>query len=169
MKPFKHVLFLGAFIFGLASFSYAQYILPDVTVIAVKYKYLSAVNNKELPPPVKLLEWKAAQYNIKTSEFYDDDFDEYYISFYLPSGYILATYDANGKILRTAERYTDVSLPATVIQAVEKSYPGWSFTNDLYLVTYQESKSARKVWKILLQKGDLRLRIKTNEKGEFID
>jgi hypothetical protein len=162
------MLLTGFLMAGFAMAGSAQ-VLPDVTVIAVRYKYLSAVNNKELSPPVKTLERKAAQFNIKNSEFYDDDYDEYYISFYLPSGYILAAYDKDGKLLRTAEKHENSALPSAVTQRLGKSYPGWTVTSDVYLVNYQEATGANKVWKILLEKGDMRLKVKTNEKGDVID
>lgn len=169
MKQTKMTLFLGALIVGFISPSFAQKVLPEVTVTAVKYKYLSAVDNKELAQPVRLLERKAAEFDVKNSEYYDDEYDEYYISFYLPEGYLLATYDKDGKLLRTAEKYKNVALPGAVSQAVAKRFPQWTIPSDVYLVTYQEEKGATKVWKLLLKNEDKRLRIKTNEAGEFID
>ena len=169
MKQSKIILLIGGLITGFISSSSAQIMLPDFTVIAVRYKYLSAVDNKELPQPVRLLERKAVQYDIKNSELYADEYDEYDITFILPSGYILATYDKDGKLLRSAERYQDVALPATVVQAVGKKFPQWGFTKDLYLVTYHEANGAKKVWKITLQNGDMRLRVKADEKGNLIE
>lgn len=168
MKHIKILLLSGAFLIGFAITSFAQKELPEIIVTAVKYKYLSAVTNKELPQPVRLLERRAAEFNIKNSEYYDDDYDEYSISFYIPQGYILATYDKDGKILRTAEKYKDVALPKTVAQAVANRFPGWSVSEDTYLVTFHEANGAVKTWKILLKNGDRRLRVKINEQGEFL-
>lgn len=147
----------------------AQEVLPEVTVTAVKYKYLSAVDNKELPQPVRMLERKAAEFDVKNSEFYDDEYDEYFISFYIPSGYILATYDKDGALLRTAERFKNVALPPTVARAVATRYPQWSVSKDVYLVNYKDQSGASKVWKILLKSGDRRLRVKVNDQGEIIN
>lgn len=167
MKHPKILLLIGTLL-GFAIPSIAQIELPEVVVTAVKYKYLSAVTNKELPQPVRLLERRAAEFDIKNSEYYDDEYDEYSITFYIPQGYILATYDKNGKILRTAEKFKNVALPKTVAEAVATRFPMWSTTEDVYLVTYQEAKGATKIWKLLLKNGDQRLRVKINEKGEFI-
>jgi hypothetical protein len=169
MKHSKIMLFLGVLIVGFIIPSFAQETLPEVTVSSVRYKYLSAVDNKDLPAPVKILERKAAEFDVKNSEFYDDEYDEYHISFYLPSGYILATYDRDGKLLRTAEKYKKVAMPPAVAQAVAKRFPQWTVPNDMYLVTYQEGKEPKKVWKLVLQNGDKRLRVKTDDKGEFLD
>ena len=167
MKHTKMILFLGALTVGQAVLS--QEVLPEVTVKAVRYKYLSSVDNKELPQPVRMLERKAAEYDVKASEFYNDEYDEYYISFILPAGYVLATYDKDGKLLRTAERFKNVAVPKTVARAVAERYPQWGISNDVYLVNYLEDSGSRKVWKLLLQNGDRRMRVKLNEMGTFLD
>lgn len=142
--------------------------LPVVTVTAKTYKYLRAVDNKEAAPPVKMLEGKAAAYDIRHSEVYTDDYDTYNISFYLPNGYVLAVYDASGKLLRSAERYKDIALPMAVKTAVVTQYPNWGITKDVYVVTYSEDFGATKVYKLVLRNGNKRLRVKVNEKGEFL-
>lgn len=80
----------------------------------------------------------------------------------------MATYDKNGKIIRTAEKFKNVALPKIVAQSVATRFPMWSITEDAYLVTYQEESGATKIWKLLLKNDDQRLNVKVNEKGEFI-
>ena len=110
----------------------------------------------------------AAEYDVKSSEYYDDQYDEYFISFYLPDGYVLATYDKDGKLMRTAERFKNVALPATVARSVANAYPNWAVSNDVYLVTYKEESGATKLWKVLLKDGDKRRRVKVKEDGEIV-
>lgn len=165
-QNFLKFYFLFLFI-GFVFSAYAQVLLPEVVVPAKRYKYLSAVDHKELGEPIKILEYNAAAFDVKNSAFYEDEYDEYYISFYLPNGYILATYDKDGKLLRTAERYKNVALPSAVSKSVLQAYPDWSVPKDVYLVTYEEEK-ATKIWKLILTKEDKRIRVKLNERGEFI-
>jgi hypothetical protein len=167
MKHSKMKLLFVAFLLGCTLPVFSQELLPEVTVSAVKYKYLSAVDQKEMAQPVKFLERQAAEFDVKNSEFYDDEYDEYSISFYIPNGYILATYDKDGKLLRTAEKYKNVSLPSVVAQAVVQRFPQWSISNDVYLVTYKDESGAKKVWKLLLRNGDKRLRVKRMRKVNF--
>ncbi len=169
MKTIKSTFIFFPIILLLGLNAFAQEILPEVIISSVRYKYLSAVDNKEMAQPVRLLEHKAASFDVKNSEFYDDEYDEYYISFYLPEGYVLATYDKDGKLLRTAERYKNVALPSAVSQSLVNKYPNWSIPKDVYLVTYEDDKgTATKVWKVLLRQGDKRLRVKVNADGELI-
>jgi hypothetical protein len=166
MKKLMLIFLIGLLVLG--SDLFAQELLPEVKVTAMRYKYLSAVDNRELPQPVKMLERMAAEYDVTNSEYYDDQYDEYFISFYLPDGYVLATYDKDGKLMRTAERFKNVALPATVARAVANAYPNWAVSNDVYLVTYKEERGATKLWKVLLKDGDRRRRVKVKEDGEIV-
>ena len=161
-------LLLSFFFVGFVIPCFSQVTMPEIIVAATRYKYLSAVDNKELAQPVKMLERTAATFDVKNSEFYEDEYDEYYISFYIPQGNILATYNNDGKLLRTAERYKNIALPKAVSAAFIKKYPDWGIPKNVYLVTYEEEKGASKVWKVLMNKGDKRMRVKVNEKGDFI-
>ena len=143
--------------------------LPEVIVFARNYKYMRDVNSKDAAQPVKLLERKAASYDVKNSEFYEDDYDNYFITFYLPSGYILAVYDQNGKLLHTAERYKNVALPEAVKKAVAARYPNWSITNDIYRVTYDNTADSKMEYKLVLMNGSKRLRVKLSDEGVFAD
>jgi hypothetical protein len=149
--------------------SFAQIIVPEVKILASTYKYLNATDNKEMSQPVRMLEYKAAAYDVKKSEFYDDDYDGYYISFYIPNGKILAAYDKDGKLLRTAEKFKNTKLPSAVSSAVGKRFPNWRIAQDIYEVHYYDHKEkADKVFKLLLENGDKRMKVKLDEKGEFI-
>lgn len=40
-------------------------------------------------------------HDLKSSDLYSDEYATYNISFYIPDGKILTTYDKDGKLLRT--------------------------------------------------------------------
>ena len=145
----------------------AQEVLPEVTVIATNYKYLKSVGGKEVAQPVQLLQRTAAAYDVKKSDYYEDDYDSYFVSFYIPEGQILAAYDKNGKLIRTAEKYQDVKLPSAVTTAVTTRFPNWKISKDVYQVTYYEASGSNKKYKLLLENGNKRMKVKINEAGEF--
>jgi hypothetical protein len=159
--------------FGLTTQSFAQVIdeqvLPEIEVHAMNYKYLSSVNNAEAPVPVKLLERKAADYDIKGADFYWDEYDYYSVSFFIPEGKIVAAYDKDGKLVRTIEKFVNVKPPEAVMKSVSKRFPGWSLYKDTYRVNYSRDKGVtEKHYKLILEKGKERIRVKTDEKGNFI-
>src|SRR6476469_6300904 len=153
MKKTNLVLTLGTLLLGLGLQTAAQETLPEVTITAVRYKYLSAVNDKDVAQPVKMLERKAAESDVRKADFYEDDYDTYFVSFYIPDGKILAAYDKDGKLLRTAEKFKNLALPTAVRNAIIGRFPKWTIANDAYLVTYQEEYGARKEYKVTLQNG----------------
>ncbi|MCK0146615.1 nicotinate-nucleotide adenylyltransferase [Arenibacter sp. F26102] len=168
----KKILF-GLLAFGLTTQAYSQIIptveLSEVTVYATNYKYLNNVNTEEVASiPVKLLQQKVATYDIKSSEYYQDDYDLYNITFFIPEGKILAAYDKDGKLLRTAEKFKDINLPSSVRNSIADRFPEWTITKDIYLVSYTDAKGAKKTYKVKLENGDKMLRVKLDEKGEFL-
>ncbi len=168
MKRFKLLLILGLFLFGFGIQSFAQIVLPEVKVVATNYKYLNAVGDKETALPVQMLQREAAAFDLKNSEYYEEDYDSYFISFYIPDGQILAAYDKDGKLLRTAEKYKNVKIPKEVAAAVATKYPNWTIAKDVYLVSYYDNEGVTKRYKLLLENGTKRMKVKLNEKGEFL-
>lgn len=170
MKRLKLIVCTCMTIIGFSANAIAQETLPPVTVKSLNYKYLKSVAEPNAANKVDLLERKAATYNVKESDYYDDEFEQYYVSFYLPKGQVLATYDKDGKVLRTAERFSNIVLPTIVRTAVTSTYPEWTIAKDVYLVNYHAgSNHLSKVYKIVLENGDRRKRIKTDEKGNFMN
>ena len=166
-------VFFGLLAIGLTTQVYSQIVkteeLSEVTVYATNYKYLNDANTQEeASVPVEMLRRKVASFNIDDSEFYQDDYDLYKIDFFIPEGKILAAYDKDGKLLRTAEKFTNVNLPKAVKKSVLARFPGWTITKDIYIVHYIDTKGASKKYKLKLENGNQTLRVKTDEKGNFL-
>lgn len=168
----KKVL-LGLLAIGLTTQVYSQIIkteqLSEVSVYATNYKYLNNVDPQEAASiPVEMLQRKVASFNVKDSDFYQDDYDLYQVNFFIPDGKILAAYDKDGKLIRTAEKFKNVNLPMSVKKSILDRFPEWIITDDLYIVNYHDSKGASKKYKVKLQNGDKTLRVKVDEKGNFL-
>ena len=163
---------IGLFVIGLTSQVFAQVTkvekLSEVVVTAINYKYLNAIDSKEAAIPVKMLEKKAAAYNAQDSDFYQDDWGFYHISFIIPEGKIVAAYNAKGEIVRTIERFENVKLPIAVRDAVAERFPKWAIVKDVYRVTYNQEKGANKSYKLKLKNGEKIMRVKMDDTGEFL-
>ncbi len=163
---------LSLLVIGLTSVAYSQVTkveeLSEVVVTAVNYKYLNQTDNKVAAVPVQKLQRKAAAYDVTTKDFYQDDYDYYTVTFYIPDGKIVAAYDADGKILKTIEKYNDIKLPTAVSKALLERFPNWEIVSDIYRVTYSEKKGAKKNYKLKLQNGEKSMRVKISEDGEFL-
>ncbi len=165
-------LLLGLLALGLTTQFYAQVVedgmLPEVEVRATNYKYLNAVDNTEAAVPVQLLEKKVAQFDIKSSEYYEDGSDFYRVYFYIPEGRIVAAYDRDGEILYTIERFENVALPNSVTDAIGEKFPGWKISKDVYRVSYTQKKGAVRRYKVVLDNGVETVRVKIDENGVFL-
>lgn len=159
------LLLLG---FSIHVYGQTEEKLREVVIRATNYKYLNKVDLSSAAIPVALLQEKAAAFDIKDSESYTDFWDTYEVTFYIPDGYLLAAYDKDGEILRTVEKYKDITLPRDVINAVAKKYPNWFFKKDVYLVSYHKDGGVSKKYKIILENGERRIKVTTDEKGNFI-
>ncbi len=142
--------------------------LDEVVITAVNYKYLNAVDSKKNSVTVQELEEKVALFDLKSSEYYNDEYDTYYVSFYIPDGKILAAYDKDGKLIRTIEKFKNVKLPKAVRDAVAKQYPNWSMTSDVYKVSFHKNNDvAKKQYKVNLKNSNKKIKVKLDEKGNF--
>lgn len=164
---------IGLLVFGLATqFMFSQVVKPielSEVNVSVNYKYLDAIDSKEVAVPVKMLEEKVSYYNLKESDLYSDEYDTYQVSFFIPEGRIVAAYDSDGKILRTIERFKNVKLPRSVIVSVTKNYPKWKIVEDAYKVDYYgKSGIAKKQYKVKLKNRDKKMTVKLDEDGEFL-
>ena len=166
-------ILLGLLVLGLTTQFYAQVLddqlLPEVEVRAMNYKYLNSVDNQSEPSlDIRKLEQKVANYDLQSADFYIEDFDLYKVTFYIPDGIIVAAYDKEGVILYTIERFKDTNLPRPVMKSVSKKFPGWTISKDVYKLSYTKEYGAKKTYKITLDNGVKKLRVKTDEKGNFI-
>ena len=164
-------LLMVLIVFGLANQTFAQIEaikLSEVEILGINYQYLNDVGDSEVATPVKILEKKAANFDLKNADFYEDETQNYNVYFYIPEGKILAVYDGEGEIIRTSERFKDVSLPLSVANAIVDKYPGWRISGDIYLVTYRKGSGATKTYKLFIEKGDEKKRVKTDDHGKFI-
>ncbi len=162
-------LIVGLIIIGFAIQAQAQVEeLSEVVVSATNYKYLTQVGLENASIPVSELEYKVANFDLKSADFYSEDNESYVVSFFIPQGKVLASYDDEGNIIRTVERFKNVKLPREVIESVAKRYPNWTFAKDTYLVNYYESGKVSQRYKITLENGDQRIKVKTDIKGNFL-
>jgi hypothetical protein len=157
---------------GLTTQFYAQVIndgmLPEVLVRATNYKYLNSVDNSEAAVPVQLLEDMAAKFDVKSSEFYEEESDFYRVYFFIPEGKIVAAYDRDGKIIYTVEKFKNVALPNAVASSIAERFPGWKIAKDVYKVNYDAKQGTKKQYKVVLENGKKTIRVKVDEEGAFL-
>lgn len=142
--------------------------LPEVVLHNVNYKYLSDVNTVQEASIVEFLQNEVANFNLKNTDVYDDEESRYEIYFIIPNGYICANYNNDGEITSTLEKFSNSKLPPTVLNSVIHKFPGWSISKNTYSVTYNQRKGVDKSYKLILENGTRRIKIKTDGVGNIL-
>lgn len=178
----KKVL-IGLLFLGLTSLAYAQdkpanadkdadveeVKLSGVTVKNMNSNYLNKVQDPTTPERVVQLENTAARYDLTTSDIYDGNHEAYEVIFEQTNGKIIATYNKDGQILTSFEKFTDLTLPAPVRNSLYKEYPGWTVHKDAYLVSYYEgTDTVKKLYRIQLRKENQKLNLKCDVDGNIL-
>ena len=160
---------LGLLVFGLTTqCMLTQTIELSEVRVDANYKYLDAIDSEDVDISVKTLEKEVAFYNLKGSEA-PNVYDLYPVTFVIPQGKIVAFYDKDGKINRTIERFKNIELPRSVIEAVAEQYPDWEIADDAYKVDYYgKTGRAIKQYRVKLEKEKKRKILKFDGNGEFL-
>ena len=171
-------LVIGLIITGLTAVGFAQdnanefeVTLDEVEELGENYEYLNAIGYRDAAIPVKLLAKKAASFDLEYSNCIKVDYEEqeYYVDFNIPEGKILVVYDNKGEIIRTSEKFKDISLPLAVSNAIVDRYPGWKISSDIYQVTYVKDGELNKTYKLFIEKTNIGKRVvNMDENGKFI-
>lgn len=139
--------------------------LEGVTLKPLNLDYMYSVVDKNMPRSVQQLERKVALFDITELDIYNGDFEAYEVFFEQHNGSIIATYDANGKIMESYERFRDIALPVAIREYIAERNPGWKIHKDIYIVSYFDDKDVSKVARVQLVKDGLKknLKIDVNE------
>ena len=127
--------------------------LEEIVLRAPNFEYLATVQNKHTPATVKVLERKAAFFDIEESPIYNDSFDTYEVFFSHSDGRVIATYDKDGQIVKSYEKFKDIPVPAPIRNTVQMTYPDWTINKHTYVVSYYRNESITKTYHFQIRKG----------------
>ncbi len=166
MKTF----FFSIFVLGCFVYSNSQTVELPETIISINSDYLNSVDTENSCSYVQKLEQALLNYDhSELSDLYDSDNDIYKVIFKLPEGKIIASFNKDGKIVKTLEKYNNIRLPLSVTQAITEKYPNYAIVEDVYVVKFHcDVDAIQQEYTVKIKKEDTILTLKTNEKGEFI-
>ncbi len=159
-------LMIGLAILSLTNLVYPQNsnggseVLLEGVTVSPNMHYLSKVSNGTLSKRVLDLENMAARYDITKYPLFDNSDRNYTIVFKQSKGFILATFDKDGNIIKSYERFKDIAVPVSVRNYIGQNYPGWIHQGNSYLVTYSGKQDVKKIYKVEIEKGNLQKKIR---------
>ena len=168
MKKLMNVLI----VLGVTSLGFSQNtngkikreILNDIVINNVNFSYLEKVQDSTTAKFVKLLEKEASMYNVKNESEFDGRNEPFEMIFRGSKGFIIATYDNKGKIIKTDENYKDIRISSALAQSVVKQFPNSSILKVFYAVNYNSQKQVERTYKLKIKQDNItkNLRISLN-------
>lgn len=176
-------LAIGLFVMGLTTLGFSQekysvidgIKLRDVIISQnnnsmdlltnINYSYLDKVQDISTSEQAKELESVASRFNVMESPEFDGRNESFKTIFRGTKGYIIATYDNNGKILTTQERYSDVKLPKPMIKSVLAKYPDSEFLKVVHNVSYNHQNAVKKIYKVQIMSNNSTKNLKLVSEG----
>ncbi|MEZ4792273.1 MAG: hypothetical protein R2783_01985 [Gelidibacter sp.] len=141
--------------------------LKDV-IISSNSKYINKVYEESSSDVIKNLEQVVAGFDIKEHDVYSSEYDTYLVNFKTSGKTRMnVTYNSDGIVLASSERYDDILLPHSIRQALVKDYPGWTLQSNSYRVNYDHQDAIKKLYKIQVRKDGERKNLKINVEGNM--
>lgn len=160
-------LFFFLFTLCFTLFGYAQTVELPETVISINANYLNSVEPENSCNYVKKLEEALLNYDhSELIDLYDEKNDIYNVTFKMTEGTIIASFNKDGKIIKTFEKYKNIRLPQVVLQAIAEKYPNYSIVEDIYVVKFHSAADdLKQEYRITIKNKDALLTVKTNGEG----
>ncbi len=89
-----------------------------------------------------------------------NEYDEYLVTFKSSKGYLEATYDKEGNLEETSQRFKDIVLPLKVRRELYRKNKGWTMIQNKYLASGKADRIDKEVYKIKLANGNKKQKIK---------
>ncbi|HSM63554.1 MAG TPA: hypothetical protein VK833_06420 [Gillisia sp.] len=90
----------------------------------------------------------------------NDDYDEFLVTFKSAKGYLEASYDDRGNLLKTSQRFNDIVLPLNVRRDLYSNHKGWTMVQNKYIASGKGERINREVFKIKIKNGNQSQNIK---------
>ncbi|TNJ42925.1 hypothetical protein KFZ70_16155 [Tamlana fucoidanivorans] len=121
---------------------------------------IASVNSSK---PVKQLQNKIIDFNIRTTHVFDNSEEATYdIRFKNSNGIALVTYNNEGILIASKEVYKNISTPLPIRKLISQAYPLWNIKSTLYTVRYNKHQPSAKCFTAVVTKGDLKKTISFN-------
>lgn len=122
---------------------------------------------------VKVKENYAKQFQSNAIQFLEDNFDihrfmrtageennQFSVTVKSSNGILLASYDKNGSLVKTYQKFKDIPLPPAIRNQVYAQYQGWTMTANKYIAFGMENNLDKEKYLVNLQRGKDKERLK---------
>ena len=135
---------------------------------SVNSRYLNSVIESS-SSAISELENVAANFNITTIDEYEaNEPSEYQVTFKNEQGHLYVTYNHDGQIIKSIERFKNIAIPSFLRVHLAKTYPNWSIGNNICTKQYSILKGVKTIYKIEIQNGNTSKTISISNEGVLL-
>ena len=124
------------------------------TDLLVHKKYLEEISSDNLPLSAIYLQKKLSQFELKDSEGFNNGLNETQIEFNSNDDEIVASFNQEGILISTKEKYYNVNLPANIEAHLLQDYNGWKMIDTRFFVKYKKDKAPLKYYIVRIENED---------------
>ena len=139
--------------------------LPEVLVSHTKNvsKYIPDNNPDAV---IRNTQNEFISYNVDNEEC--RNFDEYLVTLKNEKGFLVATYNQHGVLVRVNEKYANAELPREIMRFVFMWYPEWTITKSKFEYSQQKGAILKKTYHLKLKKDNQTKNIQITSTGKII-
>lgn len=101
--------------------------------------------------PIKFMNDNFNIFDFKKSQ--KEKYDSYLVDFRSNKGHLLATFDRNGELVKTYQRFKNCKMPVSIRQEIFQNNKGWSIVNYKYFATGKSDKIDKETYTVHLVSG----------------
>ena len=133
-------------------------------VLGANFNYLNNVNSIESSNNVLNIEQLIANYDLKKTAIYDSsEKATYEVTFKKRNSKAVVTYNNDGKIIKSIEKYKNVNIPFALKTKILKENPEFGIFGTNVLITFSNSNNVNVIYKIKIRNGNDRRILKFNK------
>ena len=131
-------------------------------------EYLDEVQGPSTPNSIRKYQVMASLYDVTQSYIFDGRNDPFQIVFKTDKGTIVTTYDWQGEVLTSEEKFKDVALPSELARKALKDLKDWTIIRTNYYVSYTQGRDATKIYTVQITDGKKRKKISLDADGTVL-
>lgn len=113
--------------------------------------------NHFMKNPIRFLE---ENFDFKSLNLKDNENQSTEVSFLSRKGYLKATFDKKGELMKTSQRFRDIAIPTSVWREIYKNNVGWTMASNLYTAQGKGNRINTELYKVKLTQGKQRKYVK---------
>lgn len=121
----------------------------------LKFEVKEDFSNHFMSNPIKFVE---TNFDVKSLGL--ENYEGVTVSFITKKGHLNASFDKNGELVRTTQRFEQIPIPMAVWNEIYKENVGWTMVSNLYTASGKGNKINKELYKVKLANGNEIKRIK---------